>query len=215
MGDETSMGGKETRFQSTVWDVVRQAKEGRREATEQLVADYWKPVYFYVRRRGHDVESAKDLTQSFFGAFLEKDYLKFVSPELGRFRSFIMASLGHFLSNERDRASAAKRGGGMNFVQAEADLVAADPAPDKAFFKGWALSILERAMERLRGETPPEDIALLGGTVPETLSLSEKKNRLHRVRARLREHVRDLIRPSVEKESEIESEVRELFSALR
>src|SRR5262245_61432222 len=150
MADETSMGGVESRFQSTYWETVLRAKEGQPDALQQLLAEYWKPVYFFGRRKGDDVESAKDLTQGFLGVFVEKDYLKSVSPEQGRFRSFVMASLQHYLADARDRARAVKRGGLYNFVEAESDLACAAPSPEKAFFKGWALTILERAIELLR-----------------------------------------------------------------
>src|SRR4026207_2179399 len=102
MADETSMGGAATRFGSTLWSTVQQAREGSGEALDRLVAEYWKPVYFYVRRRGHGVDDAKDLTQAYFAAFVEKDFLKDVAAERGRFRSFVMSSVGHFLSDARD-----------------------------------------------------------------------------------------------------------------
>jgi len=214
MTDETSMGGNASRFHSTIWETVLKAKDGSPEAMEQLVADYWKPVYFFIRRKGVDVERAKDLTQSFLGVFLEKDYLKGVSPERGRFRSFVMASLEHFISDQRDRDKAVKRGGKFNFVQAESDLRCASPTPDKAFFKGWALTILERAVERLRNEVPAEDMGLLSGKVPASMSVSERKNRLHRLRARLKLILRECIVPHVDREQEVDSEIREIFALL-
>src|SRR5215831_15528085 len=135
MGHETSMGGKDSRFQSTLWEVVLQAKNGEAQAVDQLARDYWKPVYFYIRRKGQSVESAKDLTQSFLGHLLEKDLLSRVDPEKGKFRSFIMATLGNFLNNERRTAQALKRGGAYNFVEAEDDLRSADATPEKALFR--------------------------------------------------------------------------------
>jgi len=214
MADETSIGGAESRFQSTYWETVLRAKDGHADALEQLLAEYWKPVYFFIRRKGHDVESAKDLTQGFLGIFLEKDYLKSVSPELGRFRSFVMASLQHYLSDVRDRARAVKRGGRFNFVEAESDLSCAAPSPEKAFFKGWALTVLERAIEKLKKEVPPEDMDLLSGRFPEGMSVSVRKNRLHRLRAKLKEHLRNSILPNVEREAEVDSEIREILALL-
>ena len=208
------MGGNGSRFRSTIWETVLQAKKGSPEALEQLLSEYWKPVYFFVRRKGYDVEAAKDLTQGFLGAFVEKDYLRTVSPEAGRFRSFVMACLEHFLSDQRDRDRAVKRGGRYNFVQAEDDLRCAAPAPDRAFFKGWALTILERAVDRLRTEVPAEDMGLLSGTVPASMAVSERKNRLHRLRVRLRSILREFIVPHVDREDDVDSEIREIFALL-
>jgi RNA polymerase sigma-70 factor (ECF subfamily) len=214
MTRETSMGGGPTRFRSTTWETVLQARDGKPEALEQLMVEYWKPVYFFIRRKGHDVEVAKDLTQGFLGLFHEKNYLRKVNPELGRFRSFVMALLQNYLSDQRDRERALKRGGGFNFVQAESDLRCAAPSPEQAFFRGWALTILEQAIDRLRQEVPPEDMELLSGTVPTSMPVSERKNRLHRLRARLRSVLRESILPAVEREKEVDSEIREIFALL-
>jgi len=211
---DTETGGNEVRFQPTAWTVVRGAKDGSRDAMDRLITLYWKPVYFYVRRRGHDVESSKDLTQGFFATALEKEFLKGVSAEKGRFRSYVLAALSHFLSNEYDRAKAKKRGGDFNFVQAEAELVAAEPTPEQAFRTKWAMEILGRAMARLRTETSTEDLALLTGGGRADLTVTDRKNRLHRLRVRLRECLREEILPSVDRADEVESEIRELFASL-
>lgn len=208
------MGGKDSRFQSTLWEVVLQAKNGEAEAVDRLAREYWKPVYFYIRRKGQAVESAKDLTQSFLGHLLEKDLLSRVDPEKGKFRSFIMATLGNFLNNERRTAQALKRGGAFNFVEAEDDLRSADESPEKAFFKGWALTVLEQAMTRLRESVPAEDLALLEGKAPPEMTPSEKKNRLFRVRGRLQHLLRESVRAAADKEGDVDSELREIFASL-
>lgn len=96
------------RFETTRWSVVRAAGatplSQTRQALETLCATYWYPLYAYIRHRGHSVEDAKDLIQEFFALFLEKDFLKDVDPAKGKFRSFLLASVNHFLSNERVRA---------------------------------------------------------------------------------------------------------------
>jgi len=212
--EETEIGGPDARFQPTAWTVVRRAQEGSPEAMERLVTAYWKPAYFFIRRRGNDVEAAKDLTQSFFARALEKDFLDGVSSEKGRFRSYLLAALSHFLSNERDRARAKKRGGDWNFVQAEAELAAADPSPEKAFLSKWAVETLARAMTRLRAETSAEDLALLTGAARPDLSPTDRKHRLYRLRNRLRDCLRAELLPSVERAEDVESEVRDLFAAL-
>src|SRR5687767_5565398 len=127
MAEETEIGGPEVRFQPTAWTVVREARAGSPAAMERLVAVIWKPVYFFIRRRGHDVESAKDLTQSFFAVALDKEFLKDVAAEKGKFRSYILAAVSHFLSNAYDRAKAKKRGGDFAFVRAETELPSGDP----------------------------------------------------------------------------------------
>jgi RNA polymerase sigma-70 factor (ECF subfamily) len=214
MKEETSMGGKDSRFQSTLWEVVLQAKNGEAQAVDQLARDYWKPVYFFIRRKGQPVESAKDLTQSFLGHLLEKDLLGRVDPAKGKFRSFIMATLTNFLNNERRTSQALKRGGAFNFVEAEDDLRAADSTPEKAFFKGWALTILEQAMTRLRETVPAEDLALLEGKSPPEMTASEKKNRLFRVRGRLQHLLRESVKAAVDREGDVDSELREIFASL-
>lgn len=208
------MGGQDSRFQSTLWEVVQQAQQGRAEALDRLAGDYWKPVYFFIRRKGHDVEPAKDLTQSFLGYLLEKDLLRGVAPEKGKFRSYLMATLTNFLHNERRSAKALKRGGAFNFVEAEDDLRTSDESPEKAFFKGWALTILEQAMSRLRETVPPEDLALLEGKAPPEMTSSEKKNRLFRVRGRLQHLLRECVKAAVDREGEVDSELREIFACL-
>jgi len=214
--EETSIGGGQSNFQPTLWTLVLRAKDPsspeRANALEKLIETYWKPVYFFIRRRGNDVESAKDLTQSFFAAFLEKDFLKSVSREKGKFRSFILACVRYFLSNEYDRSSARKRGGGFAFVQAEGELEAADASPEEAFFKQWALETMTLAVARLREECTPEDMALLTEWRSEGIPPFDRKNRLRRMRMRLNELLREIIRPSVELESDVDAEIDALFS---
>ncbi|HEX7902077.1 MAG TPA: hypothetical protein VF950_30230 [Planctomycetota bacterium] len=211
---ETSMGGADSRFRSTLWEVVRSAQEGEAAAVDRLLGDYWKPIYFFVRRKGKDVEAAKDLTQAFLGHFLEKDFLSKVRPEGGKFRSFVMATLTNFLSNERRTSQARKRGGGLNFVEAEDDLKTADATPEKAFFKGWALTVLEQAMASLRASVPAEDIALLEGKGPPDLSPSERKNRVFRLRGKLQHLLRETVRTSMDNQGDPDSELRAIFASL-
>jgi RNA polymerase sigma-70 factor (ECF subfamily) len=219
MPQETDIGGNRSGFQPTLWTQVLQAKDAsspeRQQALESLIATYWKPVYFFIRRRGNDVETAKDLAQSFFAAFVEKDFLKNVSPEKGRFRSFLQASLTYFLSDQYDRATARKRGGGFAFVDAEVDLPSDETTPEQAFFRQWAIETMSLAVARLREEVTPEEFALLTDGKGEGLTVTDRKNRLHRLRTRLREHLRAIIRPSVELESDVDREIEALFSGGR
>lgn len=214
MDSETEIGGADVRFAPTAWTVVRRAQAGSREAWDALIAGYWKPAYFFVRRRGHDVEAAKDLVQGFFATALEKRFLDGVSADQGRFRTWLLAALSHYLSNQRDRANALKRGGGLDFVRAEADLPAAEPTPEAAFLGAWARETLARAMARLRTSVSESDLALLAGAPRPDLTPTDRKHRLYRLRGRLRECLRAEIAPSVDRAEEVETEVRELFRAL-
>lgn len=214
MTDETAIGGDNVRFQPTAWTVVRDARDGSRDALDRLIAVYWKPVYFFIRRRGHDVETAKDLTQGFFGSLLERKSFGAASEEKGKFRSYLLGALGHYLSKERARKKAKKRGGEFNLVEAERELESSDRSPEKAFLGKWALEVLERAMIRLRLEVPPEELALLSGEPRPGMTETDLKNRRFRLRTRLRELLREEIRPSVDGEADVDSEIRELFSAL-
>jgi DNA-directed RNA polymerase specialized sigma24 family protein len=214
VSDETAIGGDDVRFRATAWSVVREARGGSRDALDRLISLYWKPVYFFVRRRGHDVEAAKDLTQGFFGSLLERKFFDAASEEKGQFRSYLLGALAHFLANERARKLAKKRGGDFNLVEAEKELVSSDPSPEKAFLGRWALEILERAMTQLRLEVPADEIGLLSGDPRPGMTETDLKNRRYRLRTRLRELLREEILPSVDREDEVDSEIRELFAAL-
>lgn len=111
---------RSAQFATTHWSVVLEAHQGdspqAAEALEKLCRTYWYPLYVFIRRSGHDEETAKDLTQGFFEQFLAKNYLGQVDREKGKFRSFLLASVKHFLANERDRANTRKRGGDHAFV---------------------------------------------------------------------------------------------------
>ncbi len=105
------------RFPTTQWSVVLAARgqtgAEAREALESLCTAYWYPLYAYTRSQGNDPETARDLTQAFFTHLLERELLQPVDPAKGRFRAFLLASLKNFLSHERERAQALKRGGGV------------------------------------------------------------------------------------------------------
>src|SRR5215831_9008114 len=114
-----SRAAEAPKFAPTRWSVVL-AASGRstaaRSALETLCQTYWLPIYAFVRREGHSPEDAQDLTQAFFARLLEKKDLETVHPSKGRFRSYLLASLKHFLANEWDKARAQKRGGGEKLI---------------------------------------------------------------------------------------------------
>jgi RNA polymerase sigma-70 factor (ECF subfamily) len=151
-------------FATTHWSVVLRAGDttapASQAALEELCRTYWFPLYAYVRRQGHSPEDAQDLTQEFFARFLQRKYFRLADQERGRFRSFLLTSMNHFLVNEWQRSSAEKRGGGrpplpLDTVAAES-LYAQDLTPvlaaDKLYERNWALAMLRRVRDRLEQE---------------------------------------------------------------
>src|SRR5205814_5904549 len=130
------------------------------QALDRLCRLYWSPLYAYVRRRGYRPEEAQDLTQEFFARLLRRNDLAQVKPELGRFRSFLLASMKHFLANEWDAAQTWKRGGGQQrlawddqTLERQYQLEAAEQTtPESIFERRWALNILEQTLTQLRQE---------------------------------------------------------------
>lgn len=152
-------------FATTHWSLVRAAGQGSESADssaalETLCQTYWYPVYAHVRRRGYAVEDARDLTQEFFLRLLRAGILDAADPGRGRFRSFLLGVLKRFLSDARDVARALKRGGGRRPISWEQDVaearLAAEPvddlSPDQLYDRRWAMTVLEHAASRLRGE---------------------------------------------------------------
>ncbi len=151
-------------FATTHWSVVLQAGSSgstqANRALEELCRSYWLPLYTFVRRQGYGPHDAQDLTQGFFVRLLRSDAFSGVAPEKGKFRSFLLASLKHFLSDARDYERAEKRGGGQSLVRIDEDeaekcylqMPVVDAEPEKTFDRRWALTVLERAVERLKEE---------------------------------------------------------------
>ena len=231
-------------FDSTHWTTVLAARDGDspagREALEKLCATYWFPLYAFVRRRGHPPAEAEDLTQGFFARFLEKNYLREVRPERGRFRQFLLTALKHYLANEWDRARALKRGGGCPCIPLDQALaeqrfagdLSEDSTPERAYEQAWALLLLERVHRRLgeefeaagkRGRFELLEQFLPGGpaeltyaAVGQRLGLSEGaiKSEAHRLKRRYAELVRLEIAHTVEHPAEIDEELRHLMGVL-
>lgn len=231
-------------FATTHWTVVVNARAGdssiARASLEKLCQSYWYPLYAFVRRQGHGPHDAQDLTQEFFARLLEKNYLGDVDRARGRFRSFLLASLKHFLANEWDRRRAQKRGGGQVHVpidpQSAEERYGLEPGhaqtPEKLFERRWALTLLDQVLEKLSAEFAAtgkaEQFEQLKatltndrGTVPyasiaTNLGQSEGavKVAVHRLRQRYREVLRAEIAHTVATPAEVEEELRHLFSAL-
>jgi RNA polymerase sigma factor (sigma-70 family) len=230
-------------FATTHWTVVLAA--GQRHtpqadhALEELCRTYWFPLYAYVRRRGHAKEDAEDLTQAFFARFLARNYLAGLSAERGRFRAFLLASLKHFLINEWKKTQRQKRGGGEKLLSLDwqtADTqfqVAshAEPSPEKAFDREWALALLAKVIERLHAECAAEGklpqfealkifLTAGKGALPcadaaKTLDMDEATVRVtvHRLRKRYRAVLRDQIAQTLSDPAQVEEELRALFGA--
>jgi RNA polymerase sigma factor (sigma-70 family) len=231
-------------FPTTQWTDILEARasdpEEQRRALERLIAVYWKPIHFLVRRRGHDREAAKDLTQGFFAAFLERDFVSYVDRGRGKFRFFLRVALDHYLADERKHRLAHKRGGqalqvALDFEEAEQELLS-EPAsidPDRLFARKWAMAVMKRAQDTLReGEQAAGRVtefevlaARITSTDPEGatykdlasqlgLSESDVNNRLHRLRKRYREAIWNELRTTTRNDREAQEELHALFSAL-
>ena len=151
-------------FETTQWSVVLAAGDtdspGSREALEALCETYWYPLYAYVRRRGQSEENARDLTQGFFAKLLEKNWVAAADRERGKFRTFMLTALKHYMADEWDRQRAQKRGGGnlpisLDFDTAEDGYkleLPDDRTPEDVFEDSWARTLMDRARQRLRGD---------------------------------------------------------------
>jgi RNA polymerase sigma-70 factor (ECF subfamily) len=232
-------------FATTQWSLVLAARPDEasqnraRMAFEELCRAYWYPLYAFVRYRGYSADEAQDLTQSFFLRIMETGGFASADPERGRFRSYLLGALKHFLANEWDRARAKKRGGDVTFLdldgldpEARYALAPARPTdPDAGFDREWALETTGRAMERLRAESEArgkKDLfeALRGSLTGDEPARSETAARLgmsegavkvavHRLRQRYRELLRAEIAETVADPSDVDAEMRHLVAALR
>jgi RNA polymerase sigma factor (sigma-70 family) len=241
--DQTAFDGG-GQFATTHWSVVLAAAHSHdtraRTALESLCRTYWYPLYAFVRRQGTAPHDAQDLTQEFFARLLESGSLGRVDRAKGRFRSFLLASLKHFLANCRDHDRAQKRGGGqalLSFDAASAETrYALEPAdlatPDKAYERQWALTLLDLVMGRLRAEhVAAGKLAqfdqlkgcLLGDkSLPAYAELAARqgvtesaiKMAVSRLRQRYRELIYEEIARTVSRPAEVEDEIRHLLAAL-
>src|ERR1700730_19398492 len=153
------------RFATPRWSLVRAAGQPANlrsvEALASLCEMYWYPVYAFIRRQGYRPEAGADLTQEFFARVLEKSYFHDADPARGRFRAFLCASIRHFLSNERDRARALKRGGNQPPISLDEETADGryrleprdDLTPEKLFDRHLALMLIERVVARLPAQT--------------------------------------------------------------
>jgi RNA polymerase sigma-70 factor (ECF subfamily) len=238
--------GDAGRFHTTRWSAVLLSAQshtpGSQAALAELCRIYWYPIYAFVRRRGSRAEDAQDLTQGFFLHLLDHKALREVSPAKGKFRSFLLASLQNYLSDQADRARCLKRGGNIEFVpldmkSAEDRYRLAPPdflTTNKIFDAQWAMTLLDDAMGRLSRE-----YAALGkATIFETLKpfidpinskaalsyeqvagtlrvdLGAVKKLIFRLRKRYASMLREEIARTVSDPAEVDQEIHALCEAL-
>lgn len=210
-----------------------------RLALRELCKAYWYPLYAYVRYRGHSCEDAQDLTQAFFSRIIETDGLCSVDPSRGRFRSYLLGAMKHFLANEWQRSRAQKRGGTAQIV----DWDALDPEsryaavreqefdPEHLFDREWALQTVADALQTLaeemvRAGKREQFEAMKGALTGADVSRAEIAKRLgmsegavkvavHRLRQRYRALLRDAVAETVHDEADLEDEMRHLVAILR
>ncbi len=231
-------------FTTTHWSVVLTAGQAEspraQEALSKLCQTYWYPLYAYVRRQGHNPHDAQDLTQEFFARLLQSHYFAAADPRRGRFRSFLLGTLKHFLAHEWQKGQALKRGGGRGLISLDAHTgesrYALEPAEnataDKIFERRWALTLLEQVLVRLRQEYEESGKlrlfealkpALTGdkssasyAEIGARLGMNEGavKVTVHRLRQRYGALLREEIAHTVASPAEVEEELRHLLSVL-
>ena len=231
-------------FASTHWSVVLAAKEGDAEtanaALEQLCRTYWPPLYAFIRRQGYREDEAKDLTQEFFLRLISREFIQRLRHQQGKFRSFLLTLLKYFLLEHREKAGAQKRGGGKIILSIEEmkekDSYLHEPvdhlSPDQVFERRWAQTILQLALDRLRGEyvrtgkgelfdllkdfQPREAGAPSYAEIGARFGMTEAaiKSAAQRMRARHSEILRQEIANTVTQPIEIDQEIRHLWQVL-
>jgi DNA-directed RNA polymerase specialized sigma24 family protein len=227
-------------FATTQWSVVVRAGDSQSSestsAMERLCRTYWYPLYVFVRRKGHGHEDACDLTQGFFEQFLAKRYLKSVDAGLGKFRTFLLTSMTHFLANEWDKSQALKRGGNARVLSLD-DATAKEryslepverATPETLFERRWAETVVAVVLERLAAETEENRFEALKEFLLDdkgAVSYDEAAGRLgmtvaavtsaiHRLRARFGALLVEEVANTVNSPEDVEAELRHLLAAL-
>ncbi len=231
-------------FAATRWSVVLAARNQdspeAAAALERLCRTYWYPLYAHVRRLGHSPPDAEDLTQEFFARLLQKHYLQAADQSKGRFRTFLLVTLNRFLANEWDRSRAQKRGGGCVAVPLDttlAERLATEQSvpissPEQEYERRWALTLVERALERLRAEydqarkarefarlkpfLTAEHGKMAYGPAAKEVGASEGAVRVmvHRLRRRFRQIFSEEVSHTLASEKDLADEMKHLLEVL-
>ena len=230
-------------FETTDWTLVKTARGDDRDsraALARLCSAYWYPLYAFVRHQGYSAEDAADLVQGFFTVLLEKHYLQDVNPQAGRFRTFLLSSLKHFLSNQRAKERALKRGGGMRLMSLDSEEAerrwafepAGEETPEDIYERRWARTVVDHTIDRLRvertavGKGQEFDLLTpyLTGEEPHPpyrevaeqlgTSVGALRVAVHRLRNQFGDLMRHEIRQTVTEPAEVDDEIRHLLNTL-
>lgn len=235
---------RDPRFAATSWtNVIAAQQAGSPEgdlALERLCRTYWYPLYAYLRRKGNPPERAQDLTQGFLYRLIKENYLGAADRRRGKFRSFLLASLNHFVSNQHDYDTAVKRGGRMTFVSLDDDQSedrfsrepSSDLSPEKIFERNWFLALFEAALERLSDEQALagrqalferlKEFIIEGAATGDYQKVAAEIDMtpnavavtVHRLRERYKELVREEVMRTVADPSELEDELHRFFAVM-
>ena len=226
---DTDILGHQIAFQKTSWDLVRAARNS--EAMDGLIRIYWKPLYFFVRQKGYDNETAKDMVQDFLTSALERHTLLKADPARGRFRTFLLAALGNFIKDWNRASVRQKRGGGhavlsLDFEGGEQEYslqMATAETPEALFHRAWAQALLAQCIAKLKAKAShlqAFDVLMRGGSYEEIcretgLNESAAKTAIHRLRQQLREILLGSIGRSAKDDEELELALADFASCLR
>lgn len=231
-------------FLTTHWSVVLSAAKNdtthAMSALEHLCGIYWYPLYAYVRRRGFASHDAQDLTQAFFARLLERRWVGDADQSKGRFRTFLLTAMSRFLSDEWDKVSAQKRGGGIAHVPVQIGdaetrygLEPKDTAtPEQCYERQWALTLLDQVLQQLKADFEEDGKGALFAKLNATLqgrsesqpyaqladelgiSIGAVKVAVHRMRKKYRQLLREHIAQTIVASEDLDEELRYLFSVL-
>jgi RNA polymerase sigma-70 factor (ECF subfamily) len=245
--DSTTPAGT---FVTTCWNLILSGADsegGEREiraTLAELCRIYWRPIFFFVARRGYSPEDAEDLTQDFFLSILKANWLQKADPTRGRFRSFLLKAVQNFLNDAADRTRARKRGGDVSFIswdrwmtEAPSELALSKEAlnswtAERLFDAGWAATVIQRAIRRLREEceckgrlrvfevlnpyltAERDDISYAGLATKLQVAEATVKRLVYHIRQRYRFLLRDEVAQTIADPADVEDELRHLCGAL-
>jgi RNA polymerase sigma factor (sigma-70 family) len=232
-------------FQTTRWSLIVRAGDvgsdsQRHRAIEQLCAEYWYPLYAFLRRKGQSPHEAEDTTQGFLATVLEGNLFESADPDRGRFRSFLLTALQRYAGHQRDYQNAEKRGGLVRRLSLDTSVgerryqqePADEMTPERIFERRWAITVLQRALARVATNYDNSGKSHLfaalkhhldGGAGEPYLEIAERfemtegaiKAAAHRLRDRYRQAVRDEVGETLSVAEDIDDEIRRLMQAVR